>query len=73
MRKLYLEWQGEPVVALEFADKCIAEWDQLPLTGPTELETRGGSWPSPRCHPDVTSVTSMSLAGSLEGRALKAD
>jgi len=29
MRRLHLEWQGESVLALVFADRCIAEWDQL--------------------------------------------
>jgi hypothetical protein len=27
--KLYLEWEGEAVLALDFADRCIAEWDDL--------------------------------------------
>jgi hypothetical protein len=29
VQRLHLEWQGESVLALVFADKCITEWDQL--------------------------------------------
>jgi hypothetical protein len=29
VQKLYLEWQGGSVLALGFADQCIAEWDRL--------------------------------------------
>jgi hypothetical protein len=29
VQRLSLEWQGRPVLALRFADQCIAEWDQL--------------------------------------------
>jgi hypothetical protein len=27
--KLYLDWQGKSILALDFADLCIAEWERL--------------------------------------------
>lgn len=29
VQKLYLDWQGGSVLALDFADQCIFEWEQL--------------------------------------------